>query len=134
MPNAVASPLMTDLRHRLARLSTTAGPRTALPFGIKAIDRVLPGGSLALGAVHEICELRRTVRVHPSPLSRRRLSIVFKYRKPNDTAFFLQPSVNARASAPDARCYSSKKPGCLLTKECNSRDTRSRWLAISLRA
>nr|WP_156949172.1 damage-inducible mutagenesis protein [Bradyrhizobium sp. WSM1417] len=30
--------------------------RKALPFGIDAVDRWLPGGGLVLGAVHEICE------------------------------------------------------------------------------
>src|ERR1700753_3707784 len=29
---------------------------SSLPFGINEIDRWLPGGGLALGAVHEICE------------------------------------------------------------------------------
>jgi protein ImuA len=31
-----------------------ARPRTALPFGIKAIDQHLPEGGLALGALHEV--------------------------------------------------------------------------------
>lgn len=35
--------------------STLAGPST-LPFGVDVIDRWLPGGGLALGAMHEICE------------------------------------------------------------------------------
>jgi len=36
-------------------LSAREVPKT-LAFGNDAIDRWLPGGGLALGAVHEICE------------------------------------------------------------------------------
>lgn len=45
---------MRELLER-TRGSTLAGPKS-LPFGIDIIDRWLPGGGLALGAVHEICE------------------------------------------------------------------------------
>jgi hypothetical protein len=37
-------------------------------FGIEDIDRWLPGGGLAMGAVHEICEQGLIVHVRPSPL------------------------------------------------------------------
>jgi protein ImuA len=45
------------LRQLLERTqgSGLAGPSVA-PFGVAGIDAVLPGGGLALGAVHEICE------------------------------------------------------------------------------
>jgi hypothetical protein len=44
-----------ELRERLQRLEGAAGRRRlVLPFGIKAIDRHLPGGGLALGALHEV--------------------------------------------------------------------------------
>lgn len=45
------------LRQLLERTqgSRLAGP-SALPFGVADIDESLPGGGLALGALHEICE------------------------------------------------------------------------------
>ena len=44
-----------ELRARIRRLgSAAARRRLALPFGIQAIDRHLPGGGLALGALHEV--------------------------------------------------------------------------------
>jgi protein ImuA len=44
-----------ELRERVRRLEDAAGRRRlVLPFGIKAIDRHLPGGGLALGALHEV--------------------------------------------------------------------------------
>ena len=44
-----------ELRERIQRLEGAAGRRRmVLPFGIKAIDRHLPGGGLALGALHEV--------------------------------------------------------------------------------
>jgi protein ImuA len=54
-----ASPQMpiAELRRLLARThSNGIYEGQALPFGIDAIDAVLPGGGLALGAVHEITE------------------------------------------------------------------------------
>ncbi len=43
-----------ELREHIQRLEGAAGrQRLVLPFGIKAIDRHLPGGGLALGALHE---------------------------------------------------------------------------------
>ena len=41
------------LRERIRRIETTAR-HGVLPFGAAEIDRALPGGGLALGAVHEI--------------------------------------------------------------------------------
>ena len=44
-----------ELRERTRRLESAAGRRRlVLPFGLKAIDRHLPGGGLALGALHEV--------------------------------------------------------------------------------
>ena len=51
-----ASPsVIDDLRQRISRLAgaPTHG-RNVLPFGIEMIDRVLPGGGLPLGALHEV--------------------------------------------------------------------------------
>ncbi len=51
VPNAVVD----TLRERIQCLDGQARHgRTVLPFGIKAIDERLPGGGLALGALHEV--------------------------------------------------------------------------------
>ncbi len=44
---------LTALRQRIREIERPAG-QAVLPFGVAAIDRILPGGGLALGAVHEI--------------------------------------------------------------------------------
>jgi protein ImuA len=47
--------LLPELRERIRRIERpTATIHGVLPFGIDAIDRVLPGGGLARGALHEI--------------------------------------------------------------------------------
>jgi protein ImuA len=46
---------LAELRQRIERASSPARARTSLPFGVAAVDSVLPGGGLALGAVHELC-------------------------------------------------------------------------------
>src|SRR5436305_4930817 len=46
---------VSELRERVRRIERS--PTMAhgvLPFGVAAIDRALPGGGLALGALHEI--------------------------------------------------------------------------------
>jgi protein ImuA len=44
-----------ELRERIGRLAGgTARAPSFLPFGVAAIDRVLPGAGLALGALHEV--------------------------------------------------------------------------------
>jgi protein ImuA len=49
------TPMLEGLRERIKRLEGAATRRRlVLPFGIKAIDRHLPGGGLALGALHEV--------------------------------------------------------------------------------
>ena len=46
---------VTDLRARIARIESAARVAHAvLPFGEAAIDAALPGGGLALGALHEV--------------------------------------------------------------------------------
>ena len=47
--------LIPELRERIRRIERpVAAVHGILPFGIAAIDRVLPGGGLARGALHEI--------------------------------------------------------------------------------
>ena len=48
--------LLADLKARIARIGRPAriGDTKALPFGLPAIDARLPGGGLALGALHEV--------------------------------------------------------------------------------
>src|SRR5450432_664360 len=53
--NAPGAAAIEQLRERIQRLES--GPalrRTTLPFGVRDIDRRLPGGGLALGALHEV--------------------------------------------------------------------------------
>ena len=48
--------LLDRLRTRLARLDHgDRADRPILPFGLAAVDRVLPGGGLARGCLHELC-------------------------------------------------------------------------------
>jgi protein ImuA len=55
MRTPTAPPMLEGLRERIRRLEGAAARRRlVLPFGIKAIDRHLPGGGLALGALHEV--------------------------------------------------------------------------------
>src|SRR5947199_6141097 len=44
---------LSALRERIRRIEDSAR-HGVLPFGVAAIDSTLPGGGLALGAVHEI--------------------------------------------------------------------------------
>jgi protein ImuA len=53
--NAPGTAIIEELRERIQRLEGgTARRRTNLPFGVGDIDRRLPGGGLALGALHEV--------------------------------------------------------------------------------
>src|SRR5258708_9650020 len=55
MDTSVHIATVTALRERIRCLEGGARHRRAvLPFGIKAIDERLPGGGLALGALHEV--------------------------------------------------------------------------------
>jgi protein ImuA len=47
--------LLDQLRARLARLDHHRTDRPILPLGLVAVDRVLPGGGLARGCLHELC-------------------------------------------------------------------------------
>jgi protein ImuA len=55
MRTSAGLPIVAALRARIQRLEGVAARRRlVLPFGIKAIDRHLPGGGLTLGALHEV--------------------------------------------------------------------------------
>lgn len=55
MSRFAAHPLVTQLRERIHGLEGQAARnRAVLPFGVGAIDDRLPGGGLALGALHEV--------------------------------------------------------------------------------
>ena len=55
MRTPAAPPMIEELRERIRRLEGAGGRRRmVLPFGIKELDRYLPGGGLALGALHEV--------------------------------------------------------------------------------
>ena len=49
-----ANPRLCALRARIQALESGPGPRRVTPFGLPAVDAALPGGGLALGALHEI--------------------------------------------------------------------------------
>jgi protein ImuA len=48
------STVLAELRARIAEVEGTAVRHAALPFGVAALDRHLPGGGIAGGALHEI--------------------------------------------------------------------------------
>jgi protein ImuA len=55
MRTSAGLPIVEELRERIRRLEGAAARRRlVLPFGIKEIDRHLPEGGLALGALHEV--------------------------------------------------------------------------------
>src|ERR1700726_4582958 len=55
MSVSVQPPAIRRLREQIQSLEgTPLRARTVLPFGIPAIDARLPGGGLALGALHEV--------------------------------------------------------------------------------
>jgi protein ImuA len=55
MSASVQPPAVLRLREQIQRLEgVPLRARTVLPFGIEAIDSRLPGGGLALGALHEV--------------------------------------------------------------------------------
>src|SRR6201996_9564676 len=52
---AASRPILNELRDRIRRLEGgKAHGKPFLPFGVQDIDRVLPGGGPALGALHEV--------------------------------------------------------------------------------
>ncbi|KQT22687.1 ImuA family protein [Roseiarcaceae bacterium H3SJ34-1] len=55
MSTSAPRSVVSELRARIARLEgRTAHQRAVLPFGVPAIDRVLPEGGLLRGALHEV--------------------------------------------------------------------------------
>ena len=56
MPHAERDLALSELRERIGRLESRGRSRRALPFGVRAVDRHLPGGGLALDALHEVME------------------------------------------------------------------------------
>lgn len=50
----VPSTVIEQLRDRIERLAAPRSGRDTLAFGVDEIDRVLPGGGLAVGALHEV--------------------------------------------------------------------------------
>ncbi|MGQ0444802.1 MAG: ImuA family protein [Beijerinckiaceae bacterium] len=55
MRTSTGLPIVEELRARIRRLEGAAARRrSVLPFGIKTIDRHLPGDGLARGALHEV--------------------------------------------------------------------------------
>src|SRR5277367_4832917 len=55
MRTSAGLPIVEELRARIRRLEGAVARRQmVLPFGIKEIDRHLPEGGLALGALHEV--------------------------------------------------------------------------------
>jgi protein ImuA len=47
---------LAELRQRIERVSAPTRTRAVLPFGVPAMDSVLPANGLALGALHEFCD------------------------------------------------------------------------------
>ena len=56
MPHAGRALALSELRERIGRLECRGRSRNALPFGVRAVDRHLPGGGLTLNALHEVME------------------------------------------------------------------------------
>lgn len=54
MANHALNPVLAELRERIGQLEGGAArARSVLPFAVLEIDRALPGGGLAFGALHE---------------------------------------------------------------------------------
>jgi len=45
---------LAELRQDIVKLEGRSHARGVLPFGVEAVDKCLPGGGLALGALHEV--------------------------------------------------------------------------------
>jgi protein ImuA len=56
MPHAERDLALSELRERIGRLESRGRARKALPFGVRTVDRHLPGGGLTLNSLHEIME------------------------------------------------------------------------------
>jgi len=53
-PGAGSGRDLSALREQVRRLERGVGAGRTLPFGVAALDAALPGGGLALGALHEV--------------------------------------------------------------------------------
>src|SRR3954465_1293614 len=76
MPHAGRALALSELRERIGRLESRGRARKALPFGVLAVDRHLPGGGLALDALHEVMEPGLRASMRP----RRRFSLPASWR------------------------------------------------------
>jgi hypothetical protein len=56
MSNAGRALALSELRERIERLEHGRGQRAVLPFRVREVDRDLPAGGLALGALHEVMQ------------------------------------------------------------------------------
>ena len=56
MSNAGRALVLSELRERIERLEHGRGQRAVLPFRVREVDRHLPAGGLALGALHEVMQ------------------------------------------------------------------------------
>lgn len=54
--HAPLAPALAELRRLIAHPAPRATARATLPFGVSAMDAVLPGAGLTLGVVHQISE------------------------------------------------------------------------------
>src|SRR3954469_22945941 len=57
MLHAARDLALSELRERIGRLESRGRARKALPFGVRTVDRHLPGGGLALDSLHEVMEI-----------------------------------------------------------------------------
>ena len=52
------SSVLANLRAQIAQIEGVGVRHAMLPFGIEAVDRCLPGGGIATGALHEFAGSR----------------------------------------------------------------------------
>ena len=123
---AASHPTSLDqLRTRIAaieRNSTTTRPDT-LPFGIPAIDSMLPGGGLTIAALHEVIGTGMDVEVAAAPalfaaglLARRTGSVLWVLQRPD----LFAPALAAAGLHPNRVIYAraaSSNETLLLTEE-----------------
>jgi protein ImuA len=70
MAHAGRGLLLADLRQRIERMEGGARRRgSTLPFGVRAIDRRLPAGGLALGCLHEFAGASAAFEHAAAPIS-----------------------------------------------------------------
>ena len=70
MAHAGRGLLLADLRQRIERMEGGARRRgSTLPFAVRAIDRRLPAGGLALGCLHEFAGASAAFEHAAAPIS-----------------------------------------------------------------